>query len=267
MKVTQIKLDTIFIEKVLSFYYEQGRHDLEWRKRINGYRILVSEIMLQQTQVARVKEKYKTWMSLYPSLKSLREASLQDILILWQGLGYQRRAKALYEIAKQYTSIPTSFSELCELPGVGPYTASAVSAFAYNEFSHPMLETNIRTALIEEFHLGETEIHDGVLYDDVDRLAKNKSVQAVGARVWYYALMDYGAHLKENKISHNQKSVHHVKQTTYKGSLRELRAKTLFAITHQKALPEDKRLDEVLKLLLKEGFIVTSSKKHGYVII
>jgi A/G-specific adenine glycosylase len=262
MKQTKITRDTIFIETVLRFYQEKGRHDLVWRKHINAYRILVSEIMLQQTQVARVLLKYKEWMKVYPTLKMLKKATLQEILMLWQGLGYQRRAKALYEIAQCYTRIPKVFSELCDMPGIGPYTASAVCAFAYNKFSHPMLETNIRTALIEEYHQGEEAIHDGLLYDDLSRLVTNKVVVTVGARVWYWALMDYGAHLKENKISHNIKSAHYVKQTTYKGSIRELRAKTLFAITHEEKLPEGERLEKVLEALLKEGYIIKSGRRY-----
>lgn len=263
-KQEKIDRDTLFVKHVLDFYTAYGRHDLAWRKHITAYRILVSEIMLQQTQVARVEEKFKVWMKLYPTLSKLKTANLQEILVLWQGLGYQRRAKALYEIGKKYEQIPETFTQLCELPCVGAYTASAVSAFAYDMFTHPMLETNIRTAIIEEYHQGKDMIHDGVLYDDVDRLSKNKSVQAVGARVWYYALMDYGAHLKQNKISHNIKSAHHTKQSPYKGSLRELRAKTLFAITHGEKLPTDERLEKVLVVLQKEGYIVKIGK--GYVI-
>jgi A/G-specific adenine glycosylase len=264
MELTQKKNDKIFIKKVLAFYKENGRHDLVWRKNINGYRILVSEIMLQQTQVGRVLEKFSIWMKLYPTLGALKKASLQEILVLWQGLGYQRRAKALYTISQTRAQIPKTFDELCDLPCVGKYTASAVSAFAYDTFTHPMLETNIRTVVIDEYHQGKEEIHDGLLYNDLDRLSKYSEVQNVGARNWYYALMDYGAHLKANKISHNTKSAHYTKQLVYKGSLRELRAKTLFAITHGDALPSDLRLEKVLEVLLKEEYIIKKGK--GYVI-
>jgi A/G-specific adenine glycosylase len=260
--------DTQFIKRVLEHYQKHGRHNLLWRKSPSAYPVLVSEIMLQQTQVARVIEKYALWMKTYPTLKSLSTASFRDILVLWQGLGYQRRAKALYMLAKEYKRIPTSFEELCKLPGIGPYTASAVCAFAYDRFSHPMLETNIRTALIEEFHLPaqagqwETKIHDGMLYDDLTRLVFHPKVQKVGARIWYYALMDYGAHLKASRISHNTKSAHYTKQSTYKGSVRELRAKILFALTYKKLLPKDERTKEVVQKLIKEGYITKRGK--GY---
>lgn len=262
MKHTKKQQDTIFVQDILDFYKKHGRNDLVWRKNITAYKILVSEIMLQQTQVARVIEKFEVWVRLYPTLTALKKASLQDILILWQGLGYQRRAKSLYQIAQTTTKLSDKFEDLLVLPGIGPYTASAITSFAYNQFSHPMLETNIRTALIEEYHQGEEDIQDGLLYDDLERLANLPSVQKVGARTWYYALMDYGAHLKKQKISHNKKSAHYTKQTAYKGSSRELRAKVLFAITRQEKLPTDERIKTVLEALVKEGYIV--KQKNSY---
>jgi A/G-specific adenine glycosylase len=247
--------DDVFISTVLDHYKKLGRHSLIWRQKITPYRVLVSEIMLQQTQVTRVIPKFEEWMKRFPTLLKLSESSLTEVLMLWQGLGYQRRAKSLLAISKLGSDMPVEFSELLLLPGVGKYTASALSAFAYDRFSHPLLETNIRTALIEQYHSNKTDIHDGVLYDDLSRLEKNKVVQSVGARTWYYALMDYGAYLKLNKISHNAKSRHSTTQTKYKGSRRELRAKVLFSIAGNEKLPEDVRLESVLYELLKEGFL------------
>ena len=250
------RIDKVLIADVIDYYRTSGRHSLLWRKKISPYRILVSEIMLQQTQVSRVLPKFKEWMTLYPTLKSLSSASLQDVLILWQGLGYQRRAKALLLTAKKVKSIPKAFDELLDLPGVGTYTASALSAFAYNIFSHPVLETNIRTVLIEYYHIESDLVTDIELYEDLRRLENNDEVLSLGARHWYYAIMDYGAYLKQEKVSHNKKSVHHKLQSPYKGSSRELRAKVLFAITHNDTLPKDARLQEVINELLKEGFII-----------
>jgi A/G-specific adenine glycosylase len=254
--------DAYFIKLVLTHYKNHGRHNLPWRKKINAYRVLVSEIMLQQTQVVRVTSKFAAWMKLYPTLTALSKASFKDVLVLWQGLGYQRRAKALYDISSRVKAIPKTYEELVGLPGVGGYTASAVCAFAYDTFSHPVLETNVRTALIEAFHKNESSLHDKILYQDLSRLEKNSSVVRVGARTWYYALMDYGAYLKAQKISHNSKSTHNTKQSKFEGSLRQLRAKVLFAITHNEALPADERQAEVVSQLLNEGFIV--KKKTGY---
>lgn len=258
--MTAHKEDVRFVKEVLAYYTKHKRDSLPWRKNITPYKILVSEIMLQQTQVSRVIPKFLLWMKKYPSLKKLRESNLQDVLILWQGLGYQRRAKALLAIAQKVNSTPKSFEELLVLPGLGKYTASAVCAFGYNKFSHPLLETNIRTALIEYFHQDKEQVHDGVLYNDLARLEQVPTVKELGARAWYYALMDFGAHLKEQKISHNAKSLHYIKQTPYKGSVRELRAKTLFAITHGNKLPADERLTAVLTQLEKEGYLI---KKRG----
>lgn len=254
--------EKLFIKEIVSHYKKYGRHDLIWRKKISAYKILVSEIMLQQTQVKRVIPKFEEWMKKFPSLAVLGKSSLSEILILWQGLGYQRRAKALLAIAIKTSILPKSYENLLDLPGIGPYTASAIMAFAYDTFSHPVLETNIRTVLIEYFHVGEKDIHDGLLYDDLSRLVTYQEVKDIGARHFYYALMDKGAYLKANKISHNKKSAHHTTQSRYEGSLRQLRAKTLFAIIHREALPEDERLEVVLLQLSKEGYIVKKGKEY-----
>ncbi len=256
--------DQIFIKDILEYYKKYGRHDLVWRKNITPYKILVSEIMLQQTQVTRVIPKFTEWMKKYPTLTALSKSNLQEVLVLWQGLGYQRRAKALLNIAKSTKQLPKSYDELLTLSGIGPYTGGAVMAFAYDTFSHPVLETNIRTVLIEHFHQGEENIHDGLLYDDLSRLVKYKNIHALGARHFYYALMDMGAHLKANKISHNTKSAHHSVQSRYEGSLRQLRAATLFAITHGAPLSNDERLPKVLEQLLKEKYII--KKRNSYCI-
>lgn len=264
-KILYTKKDNAFIRRVLGHYEKEGRHTLPWRKNITAYRILVSEIMLQQTQVARVLPKFALWMKKYPTLAALSRGTLTDILKLWQGLGYQRRAKALYDLSHTIQRIPDTYEELLQLQGVGPYTASAVCAFAYDIFPPHLLETNIRTALIEEFHQGEIKIHDGILYDDLSRLTRNSKVISVGARIWYCALMDYGANLKFNKISHNKKSSHHAIQSPYEGSNRQLRAQTLFAITHKKPLPVDDRVDGILSLLLKEGYIARRGDTYSIV--
>jgi A/G-specific adenine glycosylase len=252
--------EDMFVQEVLSHYNNNGRHDLVWRKHITPYRILVSEVMLQQTQVGRVLPKFEMWMARYPNLTALGHANLKDILILWQGLGYQRRAKALYHIAKTEKIIPRKYEELLTLVGVGSYTASAICAFAYDTFSHPVLETNIRTALINYFYKEQEKIHDKELHALLNRLALHISVKRVGARTWYYALMDYGAYLKQIKVSHNTKSTHYSKQSRYKGSVRELRAKILFAVVHKDPLPVDARTGDVIAKLVEEEYIL---EKNG----
>jgi A/G-specific adenine glycosylase len=216
--------------------------------------------MLQQTQVSRVIEKFNLWMKRYPTLKKLRGADLKEILILWQGLGYQRRAKALLAIAKSTDTLVNDEASLLALPGVGVYTVSALRAFAFNSWSL-MLETNIRTALIEKFHSCKKKVSDDVLKKDLEILINLKAVQKVGARLWYSALMDYGAHLKSQGISHNTRTKGYKKQSIYKGSFRKVRAEVLFAITHNEALPLDERVPLVVQELKEEGFIVGSTKE------
>lgn len=257
--------DEAVIHTVLDFYTKYGRHDLVWRKNITPYTILVSEIMLQQTQVKRVILKYKEWLKSYPTLKKLKGAALGQILTLWQGLGYQRRAKALLSIAQTQTRLPRTAEGLMELPGVGSYTASAVMAFAYNQFPKGVIETNIRTVLIEHFYPKKKKVTDELLINILIRLEGYDQVRALGARHWYYAMMDYGAHLKSKGVEHNKKSATYKKQSTYKGSQRELRAKVLFAITHGESLPQDDRIETVLRELEKEKFIHTINSQYRLV--
>jgi A/G-specific adenine glycosylase len=256
------KKDDHVMKTVLLYYKNHGRHTLPWRKDVRAYSILVSEIMLQQTQVKRVLPKYRQWMKMYPTLSSLSQSSLKDVLMLWQGLGYQRRAKALVTIAKEYSRIPQKHEKLLELPGVGSYTASAICAFAYNIFSRPMLETNIRTAMIEFYYPTHTRVTDNMLVENLLRLQLHPFANKIGARNFYYALMDYGSYLKSRKVSHNAKSAHHRKQSSYKGSLRQLRAKVLFAVTHNEKLPEDQRNNSVIEVLIKENFITRKGKRY-----
>jgi A/G-specific adenine glycosylase len=261
-KDIQTKIDRNFIHLVHKHWKKYGRHDLPWRKSITSYRILVSEIMLQQTQVSRVLPKFSLWMKQYPSLNALSHASLKDILILWQGLGYQRRAKALYAIANRKQLFPKRYEDIITLPGIGRYTASAIVAFAHNTLGYPLLETNIRTALVEHFHGTKQVVHDELLYEDLYRLEHYSAVKNIGARFWYYALMDYGAYLKANAVSHNDRVKGYKKQTPYKGSFRELRAKVLFAIAHNQSLPEHIRTKEAVQILVDEGYIHKRGKKY-----
>lgn len=254
--------DHTFVKNVITFYESHGRHSLSWRKKITPYRILVSEVMLQQTQVARVEKKFDEWMRIYPTLAKLQKASLQDVLLLWQGLGYQRRVKALLKISNMCRSVPRTFDELVSLPGIGTYTASAICAFAYNIFTHPVLETNIRTALIEHYYK-EGKVSDLQLYEDLYRLERLDTVLQLGARNWYYALMDYGAFLKQQGTSHNIRSSTYRPQSVYKGSIRQLRAKVLFSLARSLELPkDDARLQIVLDSLIDEGFIIKNKSRY-----
>ncbi|MDG1950435.1 MAG: A/G-specific adenine glycosylase [bacterium] len=133
--------------QMLKWYRKHGR-DLPWRKTRNPYKILVSEVMLQQTQVERVKLYYKTWLKTFPTWKKLAQASNADVIHAWAGLGYNRRALALRDIAKQVIErgVPANREEWIQLKGIGPYTSGALAAFAFKQRELP-IDTNIRRVL------------------------------------------------------------------------------------------------------------------------
>ncbi len=220
-----------FRRAVWAYYRMHGRHDLLWRRTTDPYRILVSEMMLQQTQVPRVIPKYRSFIKRFPTVRRLAQASLADVLKEWSGLGYNRRGKFLHDAAKEVVGryggrVPQDAPALRALSGVGEYTASAVRAFAFNK-RVAMLETNIRTALIHHFHTTE----DGPLGKVGDKgltelMAKIVEVEK-RPREFYWALMDYGAHLKASGVRNNIRSKHYAKQSRFEGSLRQVRGEIL----------------------------------------
>lgn len=220
-----------FVRTVEDFYDTHGRHDLPWRQTRDPYSILVSELMLQQTQVVRVRQKYELFLTHFPDVSSLAAASLGDVLRLWQGLGYNRRAKYLHEAAKlivrEYRGVlPNKSETLRALPGVGRYTAAAVAAFAYDE-PVVMIETNIRTAYIHHFYAKQESVSDTMLEPLIAATLQNPSSR------WYAALMDYGSHLKATVGNKNTQSKSYKKQSTFKGSAREMRGRILKFLTER----------------------------------
>jgi A/G-specific adenine glycosylase len=130
------------VDDLLLEWYRRTARDLPWRRTRDPYAILVSEVMLQQTQAARVAPRYVRWVARWPTVDALAAASPADVIREWQGLGYNRRALALHEAAKRIAADGWP-SDLTELPGVGPYTASAVRNFALGEAVLPV-DTNVR---------------------------------------------------------------------------------------------------------------------------
>ena len=174
---------------VLDWYAKCGRHDLPWRQDHDPYKILVSELMLQQTQVSRVVPKYQAFIMQYPTVKKLAKASLGDVLRLWQGLGYNRRAKFLLQCAQsvsgEYKGVfPTTYDEILKLPGIGPYTAAAICAFAYNQ-PVALIETNVRQVYIHHFFKRAEQVTDTQILEKVRR-----TLPTTQSRQWYAALMD-----------------------------------------------------------------------------
>ncbi len=217
---------TEFRKTIWAFYKKQGRHDLPWRETTDPYRILVSEVMLQQTQVERVIPYYKDFLKKFPNVRALARAPLSSVLISWQGLGYNRRPKMLHEAAKlvmkEYKGImPTDPEALDALPGVGPYTARAVAAFSTN-LDVVFIETNLRTVVMHHFFPKKEQVADAEILEILAKaLPKGKG------REWYAALMDYGAHLKRSGVRLNAKSKTYAKQSKFEGSPREARGSIL----------------------------------------
>lgn len=257
-----------FIRLVNTYYTIHGRHTLPWRLTNDPYKIIVSEIMLQQTQVARVLEKYTEFLALFPTVQILAEASLQDVLRVWTGLGYNRRAKFLKQMAvaivSEYNGVfPKTIAQLQTLPGIGPYTARAVAAFAYN-IPSAFIETNIRTIYLHHFFEGQEGVTDAQLMEKIEA-----TLDRDHPREWYWALMDYGAHLKRMGIRAHRASTHYVRQSAFKGSKRAVRGRIIAilkdapctTIRLYKRIEEEKeRIDTVLADLQKEQFIVFKNR-------
>ncbi len=225
MRVLEKKIRA-FRSSVWSYWKENGRHDLPWRKTKDPYRILVSEVMLQQTQVPRVIEKYKEFLKAFPTIRTLAKASLSDVLKVWSGMGYNRRAKFLRDAAISIVQnhkgrIPNDLVALRSLPGIGAYTASAVRVFAFN-LPDVLIETNVRAAIIHHFFT-----HTGKVSDSMAHVYAAKAAEGQDPRRWHAALMDYGVHIKKLHQNPTRKSLHYLMQSQFEGSMRQVRGAIL----------------------------------------
>jgi A/G-specific adenine glycosylase len=234
MKILSPSTVHLFQKKVYDHYRTVGR-DLPWRRTKNPYRILVSEIMLQQTQVERVLEKYPVFLAAFPDFPSLAAAPLPRLLGLWQGMGYNRRALLLrllaQKVVREHRSIlPADTEALIGLPGIGPYTAGAVMAFAFNK-PVVFLDTNIRRAYIDEFFADREKIRDGEIAPLV-----RQTLDAENPRRWYNALMDYGAMLKRTRGNPNRRSAHYTRQSSFENSNRQVRGMILKLLVKEPSL-------------------------------
>jgi A/G-specific adenine glycosylase len=260
-----------FRKKIYTYYRKHGR-DLPWRKTLNPYHILVSEIMLQQTQVERVVEKYYEFIKAFPDFPSLARASLRKLITVWQGMGYNRRALALRSLAQtlmneHHGKLPSDPEDLIALPGIGRYTAGAVAAFAFNQ---PVLfiDTNIRRVFIHAFLRDRENIKD----EDIRPLIQ-QTIDASDPRTWYNALMDYGAMLKREQINPNRRSAHYQRQSPFENSNRQIRGRILKVLVEESPLtrsqimkksgmdPERVKLN--LMELSSEGFIRKQGKFYS----
>lgn len=267
-----------FREMIWEYYREHGRHDLPWRTDVSPYGVLVSEVMLQQTQVSRVRQKYSEWLTRFPDFAALSQAPVGDVIAAWQGLGYNRRALRLREAAQMVvgeyaTILPSDPTELVKLPGVGVNTAGSMAAFAYDE-PVVFIETNIRRVYIH--HFGEQGVHtkafDGPLAPKLNDKELMPYIEATldreHPREWYWALMDYGSDLAKRVVNPNRKSEHYVVQPRFEGSRRQIRGEVLRQLlTGPKSATgmgiQDARLAIVLEALVKEGFVSESDGTYA----
>jgi A/G-specific adenine glycosylase len=260
-----------FRRKVLAYYEEHGR-DLPWRQRITPYRVLVSEIMLQQTQVERVIVKYREFLAAFPDFPSLAKAPTIKLLRIWSGMGYNRRALALRKLAQVVMAehkgrLPSDPAELVKLPGIGPYTAGAVAAFAFNR-PVVFLDTNIRRVFIHECFANRGEVRDDELLPLIER-----AMDAENPRRWYNALMDYGTMLKREEGNANLRSAHYVRQSPFENSNRQVRGAILKVLvehspsTAERIIAETgmdaERVRSNLAQMEKEGFLRRTGKRYA----
>lgn len=241
---------------------------MPWREDTSPYSVLVSELMLQQTQVERVIPKFQAFMVSFPTVQDLASATLEQVLQHWSGLGYNRRAQYLWRAARMVVDdfagvFPDSFKTLVLLPGVGKNTAGALLAYSFNQ-PVAYIETNVRTVYFYHFFENQDMVTDAELLEVVE-----ETVDREHPREWYWALMDYGAFLKKQGAGQNNKSAHYKKQAPLKGSLREVRGQIIKQLTKgdasEEALREsiaaDQRFEPALEGLLSDGLIARTDQQ------
>lgn len=283
------KKATSFKNAVRRHYRIFGRHDLPWRKTRDPYAILVSEVMLQQTQVSRVEGFYGRFLDKFPDFQTLAKAPRSEVLAAWQGLGYNRRALSLKRLAetviREYKGkLPDDRAALERLPGIGKGTSGSLMAFAFNK-PEPFIETNIRRAFIHHFF---PRTRNGVTDGEIERYIQS-TMDRAHPREWYWALMDYGAALGKTAKSigsnPNRRSAHYKKQGLFRGSDRELRGRILRYLLSRKRMEgggvekgirrgrlaevigisgftRSPKVERVVSDLLREGFII---EKRGFI--
>jgi A/G-specific adenine glycosylase len=253
-------------------HYRVNARAMPWRETRDPYRILVSEVMLQQTQVDRVRAKYAEFLADFPELPALAAAPLERVLARWQGLGYNRRAVALHRSARVLLErhggrVPDDAAALLALPGIGPATAASIRAFA---FDAPVvfIETNVRRAFIHEFFAGRDAVADAELLPLV-----GAALDPRRPREWYYALMDYGAWLSRQVPNPNRRSRGYARQSRFEGSDRQARgaflraliaggALTGAALARAAGVPRERAL-RLLGDLEREGFVRRAGGRFG----
>lgn len=256
----------LFRDLILSYFRAHGR-DLPWRHTTDPYRILVSEIMLQQTQVERVVVRYREFLDRFPDFASLARAPRSEVLLAWQGMGYNRRAIALQETARRVVAeyggdLPADVETLATFPGIGNATASAICAYAFN-LPVVYVETNIRRIFIHFFFQDREGVRDDEILPLVERALYREN-----PREWYSSLMDYGTVLKKRTANPNRRSASYSRQSRFEGSDRQIRGRILALVLEEGTVTEKEvilrlceepgRVKRILGDLAREGVVAES---------
>ncbi|HMS22374.1 MAG TPA: A/G-specific adenine glycosylase [Candidatus Levybacteria bacterium] len=256
--------ESIFKKQIWHFYAKHKRV-FPWRKTINPYHILVSEVMLQQTQTERVLPKYKEFLDKFPTLSDLEHATYENVLRVWSGLGYNRRALYLKKIAEitnhsYLGKLPLDPKVLKTFSGIGVNTAGAIYVFSTNK-PFVFIETNIRRVFIHTFFMEQEKIPD----EDILTVIK-RTLDYNNPREWYYALMDYGVYLRKVTINPNHKSKHYLKQTVFEGSRRQIRGAIIKILLATNVVP----LQELERQFTNSEYFkmaITQLEEEGFIII
>ena len=259
-----LEIDNVLVEefqKRVMTWWEKNARTLPWRDEPTPYMVLVSEVMLQQTQVNRVIPKYLKFIEIFPTLESLAEAETKRLLQVWSGLGYNRRAIWLRDAARDIVKrgeFPQTSEELCALKGIGPYTSRSILVFAFNR-DLAAIDTNIRRVLIASGFANE-EMSDCQLQAVADRLVlKGRSSD------WHNALMDYGSEVLTSSTTGIAPTS---SQPKFTGSNRQLRGAIIRHLTCTDSLSIESlisniieeginpdNLESILEQLIEEGFV------------
>lgn len=250
---SDVGIDSDALASFRKLVLAQGRQlyrDLPWRRTTDPYEIWISEVMLQQTQVSRVDGRWQRWLERFPTVDALAAAQAADVLDEWQGMGYNRRALSLLNAARSVADaggvMPSDLKELVALPGIGPATAAGIRAFAFN-LPGVYLETNVRTVMLHEFYPDAEQVPDKELVPLVEASCpKDAHDPEDDPRTWYYALLDYGYHLKRTVPNPSRRSRTHVRQSRFDGSHRQKRAMVVRALlSHREGAPVSTIAQEV----------------------
>lgn len=262
-----VEEDLSRFRKIILDYYAGAGRRMPWRDYPTPYWVFVSEMMLQQTQVKRVLSKFPPFIERFPSFSELADAAFSTVLTQWSGLGYNRRARFMHRAAQEIVEglsgeLPREPAQLQTLPGIGPNTAGAIAAFAYNE-PVVFIETNIRRVFLHFFFPGEQEIHDRQILPLIET-----TLYRDNPRRWYWALMDYGVALSRVTENPNRRSRHYTRQKPFSGSDRQLRGRILRALTETGSLSaaeltavtgfDQARSETVVAQLESEGLVARS---------